>query len=226
MPSIDKGGGAADRPERRDQHERPGRDRKLTEEEIQEQLDRDEAIARAGPRLPSLEERRARRRAEGREPTEAQRAEMEATYGRSYEELQQIGEASPQQQEQSIMEYLDRFKDASDVGRPKTRGLWMDGQGRWSEVASGADELAETTRSVLRDRGFPKLMIENHVETKVAAYMATNGIEHLRLVVNKKMCEGPRSCTDVIPKILPVGSRLDVEDPTGKHDPLRGQEER
>lgn len=126
---------------------------------------------------------------------------------------------------QSVMNHLNRFAEKNAGVDQPTRGMWRDEQGSWNEVISGSDELSRAADEIVANRGLPPLRVAKDVETKVAAMMKDRGITDLDLVVNKQMCEGPRSCTEVIPRILPVGSELRVEDPSGQREPLRGRTE-
>ncbi|MFD9895876.1 DddA-like double-stranded DNA deaminase toxin [Amycolatopsis sp. NPDC059027] len=96
-----------------------------------------------------------------------------------------------------------------DRGR-KTHGNWSAG-GEAQPIASGWDGMAEAAERQLDALDIPVTPVTTtHVETKLAAHMAENGIPDAAVAINYTSCEGPFGCDTLVPALLPKGSTLTV----------------
>ncbi|GGM45059.1 hypothetical protein GCM10012275_15140 [Longimycelium tulufanense] len=108
----------------------------------------------------------------------------------------------------------------------KTHSRWITPDGATRSMVSGRDADANHAAKLLADRGMKRTpMAVDHVETKVAARMARDGIREATIVINNKTCEsrGPwgYGCKDLLPLILPAGYRLTVWDYDEHGNPRR-----
>ncbi|SHG23064.1 SCP1.201-like deaminase [Streptoalloteichus hindustanus] len=84
-------------------------------------------------------------------------------------------------------------------------------------MVSGRDDDARYAAKLLADRGVKRTpMAVDHTETKIAARMVRDGIAEATVVINHQTCRGRPpfgyGCGDLLPVILPAGSRLTVWD--------------
>ncbi len=107
----------------------------------------------------------------------------------------------------------------------KTHGRWTTPDGEVRPLVSGYGELLEECEKAFPDlglrRGLPN--IAAHVETKLAAYMRNHNIPTATLIINNWPCEdGPLTCEQVVPALLPEGHTLTVYGPNGFSRTYRG----
>ncbi|GAA2774810.1 DddA-like double-stranded DNA deaminase toxin [Saccharopolyspora taberi] len=94
----------------------------------------------------------------------------------------------------------------------KTHGRWFTPNGEEQQVVSGEDELTDLANQYLVEAGVRRVpaAVSTHVETKLAARMRHEGIEHAEVVINNLPCPGPFGCDRLVPMVLPEGSSLTV----------------
>lgn len=111
-----------------------------------------------------------------------------------------------------------------DTGQ-KTHGRWITPEGEVRPLVSGYGELLEECEKAFSDlglrRGLPN--IAAHVETKLAAYMRNHNVRTATLIINNRPCEdGPVTCEQMVPALLPEGHTLTVYGPNGFSRTYRG----
>ena len=99
----------------------------------------------------------------------------------------------------------------------KTHGQWVTPGGTPARLVSGRDELAARVDQVIQDEGCPMRPVtaSADVELKLAAHMRDQGITSATLLINNQPCEGPLSCDELVPVVLPPGAKLTVHGPDG-----------
>ncbi|GAA2469664.1 SCP1.201-like deaminase [Streptomyces mauvecolor] len=120
----------------------------------------------------------------------------------------------------------------------KTQGALRDANGKriaglggkYDDLLSGEDDLYAVANEYLRTSPSPlyggkpagvKFNIATHVETKYAALMKQNGIDHATVVINNSngVCSNRMNCTNAVESILSKGSSLTVYYP-GAQNPV------
>lgn len=116
----------------------------------------------------------------------------------------------------------------ADRARPQlpayvTSGFYRDEDGNSDLVQSGR-ELSGEDQAIARhliDQGLARprgsATVSQHVEAKVAWRMRNARVQRAQLVLNNVVCEGPLSCTELLPDILLPGQTLTVHDPVQSH---------
>jgi hypothetical protein len=109
---------------------------------------------------------------------------------------------------------------ASIANQPQTAGLFYDKDGNERDFVSDQDSDEDTATQVMRDLGIvpanATLNVAAHVEIKAAAMMHQQGLDQGLLVINRTtgICnDGPYTCAQVVPKILPNGVVLVIWSP-------------
>jgi hypothetical protein len=107
----------------------------------------------------------------------------------------------------------------------QTTGRYTTDDGMGDTIASGAETsgLHERLYWFLADRRLlPPWMTQQestkHVELKVGFMARTSGTGHVRLAVNKPVCQDPWGCAKLLPYVLKPGQKLVVTDPTGSYE--------
>lgn len=112
----------------------------------------------------------------------------------------------------------DRLATIAD--EPQTAGVFYDSDGQEHQFDSGHDADEDVATSALRELGIvgpnATLTVASHVEVKVAAAMRAQNIRSGVLVINRTtgVCgDGTYTCAEIVPRILPAGTRLIVWSP-------------
>lgn len=119
------------------------------------------------------------------------------------------------------------IREESAVGRPKTRGIWKDADGKEHPLASGQrssdgtgdDPYYRQVEDFMREHRIGRQdadpMVASHVEAKFALFMRERGLIHESIVVNKVPCPGRYGCDELLKLFLPPGGTLTIFGPDG-----------
>jgi hypothetical protein len=125
----------------------------------------------------------------------------------------------PKLGEGGLLDARMRIEDRTAEGDFKkiTRGVWYSSEPGWGHIESGEkrkgqpDELAVKAKELIEERTpFEKLSIAGDVEMKLAARMVRDEVPLMTVVINRRVCEGPRSCDTLLEDVLPIGYKLRV----------------
>jgi len=111
-----------------------------------------------------------------------------------------------------------------------TSGVYLDPDGYTELVQSGREPDGEHERinaHLVAVGAIPPIKIEapKHVEMKVAWRMRQGRVNRVDLVINRAVCEGMNSCTELVPDVLLPGQTLVVHDPLGSFE-IHGKDAR
>jgi hypothetical protein len=123
----------------------------------------------------------------------------------------------------SALEPMDPFDETAGrvmrdlpVRKPKdkTRGVWVDEEGKRHEWVSGFDEYRKQADDLAVELGLGRLWTTSHVEIKFAMFMRERGLADARLILNNIPCDDEEfSCENLFKWFLPAGSKLTIYGP-------------
>jgi len=95
---------------------------------------------------------------------------------------------------------------------PKTTGVFDAGTGRPETIVSGYGGPADLLPKPRA--GMPNNLV-SHVEANAAARMRLDGVTDGTLYINRLPCAGRMGCDNLLPRMIPTGSRLTIYGPDG-----------